>query len=214
MGHEYAQRYHQVSFTNNKVYATGHDYALAFLDTGHAGNDRTAPSETDEMLNEPHAHHTKVNFSGNRLVGAGILVDTFNADDQHHVRTYTGTMDITGNSITLAKDDVFSAKNLMGIEVRNAKDLHLHIKGNSITGWKPNGFLAFLEHWDSNAGILLNNVDKGDVWLVNNSVANRHYGIHAMNFTVSTRWFIGNFKTTNVPDRVVSENVPRNAQAA
>jgi hypothetical protein len=212
-GEDHSQRYHQVSVTNNKIF-TKHTYALAYLDTGHAGNDRTAPSETDEVLNEPHAHHTKVTFSGNKLTGAGILVDVFNSDDAHHVRTYAGSLDIRKNTITLGKDDFFSAKQLMGIEMRNAKDVHTHIVSNRITGWKPNGFLSFLERWDTNAGILLHNVDKADVWMLDNSVANRHYGIHAVNFTVSVRWFIGKFKTSNVSQPVMSENVPRRAQAA
>ena len=98
--------------------------------------------------------------------------------------------------------------------MRNVKYVHTHISGNRITGWKPNGFLSFLERWDTNAGILLQNVDKADVWLVDNSVANRHYGIHATNFTVSVRWFIGKFNSSNVDQPVMSENVPRKAQAA
>jgi hypothetical protein len=212
-GQDHSQRYHQVSVSNNKIYAD-HDYALAYLDTGHAGNDRTAASETDEMLNMPHAHHTKVRFAGNRLSGAGILVDVFNADDVNHIRTYKGMLEIEKNTISLGKDDFFSAKQLMGIEIRNAKDVHTLVKDNKITGWKPNGFLAFLENQDTNAGILLQNVDKADVWVVNNSVANRVYGVHAMNFTVSVRWFIGQLKTSNVEQRVSYENVPRKPQAA
>jgi hypothetical protein len=210
---DHSQRYHRVSVTNNKIYAD-HEYALAYLDTGHAGNDRTAPSEQDKGLNEPHAHHTMVVFSGNRLTGAGILVDVFNSDDPHHVRTYAGMLHIEKNSITLGKDDFFSARQLMGIEVRNAKDVHTHIMGNRIKGWKPSGFFGFLERWDSNAGILLQNVDKADVWLMDNYVENRVYGIHALNFTVSVRWMIGGLVTKNVDERVYSENVPRKPQAA
>ena len=210
---DHTQRYHEVSITNNKIY-TSHDYALAWLDTGHAGNDRTAPSETDEALNLPHAHHTKVKFAGNKLFGAGILVDVFNAPDQNHLRTYRGSLEIEKNTISLAKDDFFSAKQLIGIDMRNATDVTARIKNNKITGWKPTNVLSFLERWDTNAGILLQNVDKSDVWIVGNSVANRHYGIHATNFTVSARWFIGSFETSNVQDRVAYENVPRSPQAA
>ena len=210
---DHTQRYHQVSITNNKIYANG-AYALAWLDTGHAGNDRTAPSETDEALKEPHAHHTRVRVAGNKLMGAGILVDVFNADDRRHLRTYKGSLEIEKNTITLHKDDFFSAQQLMGIEMRNAVDVTTRIKSNKITGWKPSNFLSFLERWDTNAGILLQNVDKSDVWIVGNSVANRHFGVHAVNFTVSTRWFISSLKTTNVQEPVAYQNVPRKPQAA
>jgi hypothetical protein len=212
-GVDHTQRYHQVSLANNTIYAD-HTYALAYLDSGHAGNDRTAPSETDEALNLPHAHHTKVRFAGNKLMGAGILVDVFNANDQHHVRTYRGSLDIDSNSITLGKDDFLSARQLIGIDMRNATDVTTRIRKNKITGWKPSSVLKFLENWDTDAGILLQNVDKTDVWIVGNSVANRHYGVRATNFTVSARWFIGSLKTTNVKEPVSYQNVPRKPQAA
>lgn len=213
MAQDHTQRFHQVSVTSNTIRTT-HTYALAYLDTGHAGNDRTATSETDEALNGKHAHHTKVKFAGNKLMGAGILVDVFNANDENHPRTYNGRLEILKNTISLGKDDFLSAKQLNGVEMRNAADVHTVIQGNTITGWKPNGFLSFLERWDTNAGILLQNVDKANIYLVDNSVANRHYGVRSVNFTVTVNWVIDNLKTTNVSERVSSENVPRRYQSA
>jgi hypothetical protein len=213
-GLDHSQRYHAVSLTQNVIKSEG-DYALAYLDTGHGGNDRTAPSEQDKALNEPHAHHTKVRVASNRLEGAGILVDVFNAEDrQKHTRTYMGMLEIAGNKISLRKDDFWSAKQLMGIEMRNARDVHTHIEGNSITGWATSGPLKFLEQWDTNAGILLQNVDKADVMILDNYVANRVYGIRALNFTVTVNWFIGGLRTKNVDERVSYENVPRKPKAA
>ncbi|MFN2594909.1 MAG: hypothetical protein ABR579_08500, partial [Actinomycetota bacterium] len=58
MGHEHV-RYDEVWITNNKIYATG-PFALRYNDLNHAANDRTATSETDEALNDPHIHHTRV----------------------------------------------------------------------------------------------------------------------------------------------------------
>jgi hypothetical protein len=213
-GVSHTQRYHSVSVTSNTIYAK-HEYALAYLDTGHAGNDRTAASETDEHLNDKHAHHTRVELYGNRLYGSGILVDVFNSDDTNHIRTYAGSLDIEKNRILLGKDDFFSAKQLMGIEIRSAKDVHTYIKNNSIKGWKPgNTMLAFLEQWDTNAGINLHEVDKADVWLLGNSVENRMFGVRAANFSVSVEWMIGKLTTKNVNERVHYENVPRKPQAA
>jgi hypothetical protein len=205
---DHTQRYHQVSVMHNKISAN-HTYALAYLDTGHAGNDRTATSETNEALNGRHAHHTKVKLAFNKLTGAGILVDVFNSDDENHVRTYNGRLEVLKNTISLGKDDFLSAKQLNGIEVRNAKDVHTQIQGNRITGWEPKGFLSFLERWDTNAGILLQNVDKAHIYLIDNSVANRHYGVRSVNFTVTVNWLIDNLKTSNVQERVSSQNVPR-----
>jgi len=142
-------------------------------------------------------------------------VDVFNADDrQKHTRTYMGMLEIAGNKISLRKDDFWSAKQLMGIEMRNARDVHTHIEGNSITGWATSGPLKFLEQWDTNAGILLQNVDKADVMILDNYVANRVYGIRALNFTVTVNWFIGGLRTKNVDERVSYENVPRKPKAA
>lgn len=213
MAMDHTQRYHQVSVTHNTIRTT-HAYALAYLDTGHAGNDRTATSETDEALNGKHTHHTKVRFEGNTLTGAGILVDVFNANDSNHPRTYNGRLELLKNSITLAKDDFLSAKSLQGIEVRNATDVHTVIKGNRIVGWAPSNVLSFLERWDSDAGILLQNVDKASIYLIDNTIANRHYGVRSVNFTISVKWFIDNLKTSNVKQRVSSENVPRRYNAA
>lgn len=213
-GLDHTQRYHRVSVTNNVIHAK-HDYALAWLDTRHAGNDRTAPSEQDKTLNEPHAHHTRMRFAGNRLQGAGILVNVFNADDNKHVRTYRGMVEIENNRVSLSKDDFFSGRQLMGIDIRNAKDVHTHIAGNRIVGWKAgNGLLAFLEQWDSNAGIHLQNVDKADVMILSNYVENRTFGVRAQNFTVSVEWTIAKLVTKNVDERVSYENVPRKPQAA
>lgn len=213
MKRDHSQRYHQVSVTSNTIRTT-HRYALAYLDTGHAGNDRTATSETNEALNGRHAHHTRVKLAGNVLSGAGILVDVFNADDRNHIRTYNGRLEILRNRITLAKDDFLSAQQLQGIEIRSVKDVHTLVKGNRVTGWRPNTFLSFLERWDTDAGILLQNVEKASIYLVDNAVANRHFGVRSVNFAVTVNWVIDGLKTTNVKERVSSQNVPRRYTAA
>jgi hypothetical protein len=213
-GADHSQRYHEVSVTNNVISAK-HSYGLAYLDTNHAANDRTAPSERDPALNEPHAHHTHVLFAGNKLYGGGILINVFNANDPHHIRTYMGMVEIEHNSVTLDKDDVLSGRGqLMGIEVVNARDLHLMIEGNRITGWRPSGPLAMLEQRDTNAGVYLHNIDKAHVWVVDNSVANRTYGVRAENFTVSVMWVVADLSTKNVKQPVHYDNVPRKPESA
>ena len=192
-------RYHEVTISDNAIYSTN-SYALAYLDTGHSGNDRTAPSETDQNLNLPHIHYTKVHIVGNRLYGAGILVNTFNASDNLHPWFARGYVDIQNNRITLDQDPFWTFKQLNGIEVDQAQAVTLHITGNSISGWRPGADdpLAFLEGFDSNAGILLNTLDDADISIMHTRVTNRVYGVHAMQMTAKVHWMIRDLQTSGV----------------
>jgi hypothetical protein len=88
------------------------------------------------------------------------------------------------------------------------------IEGNRITGWRPSGPLAMLEQRDTNAGVYLHNIDKAHVWVVDNSVANRTYGVRAENFTVSVMWVVADLSTKNVKQPVHYDNVPRKPESA
>ena len=100
---DHTKRYHEVFITNNKIFADGM-YALRYTDQAHAGDDRTAPSETNPDLNKSHTHFTRVHLVGNKLTGAGLMVDIFNADDERHIGTQTGLVDIRDNVITLERE--------------------------------------------------------------------------------------------------------------
>jgi hypothetical protein len=204
---DHSQRYHSVLISGNLIRTT-HEFALQYTDTNHAANDRTAPSETNKDLNLPHAHHTRVGLTNNVLQGAGILVNVFNADDPKHKDTYRGSFTIDGNRISLAKDDFFSFRQLIGIDVMNAKDLNLAITRNTVRGQRVSGPFAFLEQWDSNAGIFLRTLDLGRVMVAHNTVTNRVYGVRAENFTKTVRWTIRDLATANVQDAESYSNVP------
>jgi hypothetical protein len=206
---DHSHRYHQVAITHNAIYAN-HEYALAYLDTGHAGNDRTAASETEKSLNDPHIHFTRMYLDSNRLVGAGIRIDVFNAQDAHHTKTSRGLAAVRWNDVFLARDDFFSGRNLHGIEVRNARDISLRIEGNLIRGKdvKKGNMLAFLENWDKHAGVFLHNVDDGSILVARNRVENRVYGVRAEAFTPRVRWKVDDLVTKNVDDAVYYQNVP------
>lgn len=97
---DHTKRYHEVWITNNKIMASSR-YGLAYLDTAHPANDRTAPSERNSALNAPHVHHTKVHITGNELTGSGLAMITFNADDRLHQVKAPGQVEVAGNRIDL-----------------------------------------------------------------------------------------------------------------
>lgn len=200
-------RYHEVTIAQNLIRSTS-SYGLAYLDTAHALNDRRAPSEQDPNLNKPHVHFTKVNIAGNRLDGAGILVNVFQANDNLHPWFVRGYVDIRDNRIRLDEDRSLFFKNLQGIEVLRAQAMTLRVIGNSIAGWRASADdpMRFLESFDNNAGILLNTIDDASISIIRNSVANRINGVRATQMTPTVHWTVKELKTSGVDNRVSYNN--------
>jgi hypothetical protein len=194
-------RHHQVTIAGNKIYSDA-AYAIQYLDTDHATNDRTAASETDPALEAPHLHFTRVSIAGNRLYGSGILINVFNALDDRHPWTERGSIDIRGNAIHLGKDSFLDLKQLQGIEVRQARDVNLRIIGNSVTGKREESPLVMLENYDEDAGIFLNTLDDASVSVIGNRVSTRAYGVRAATMTKTVVWRVRDLRTTNVRERV------------
>lgn len=203
------ERYHRAVFADNKINALG-PYGLIYTDSNHSGNDRTATSETNEALNDPHFHHTKVSILRNELIGSGIMVDIFNADDSKHLRTATGHFTIRGNTIRLReyRETVDGwDEPPTGIEVHQARDLHLGIINNRIFGPPVEetrsstdmvgGFVP--------AGIELWQVEKAYIHLMNNSVTERQVGVYARNFK-RVQWWIHGLRTEGVATEVDYDN--------
>jgi hypothetical protein len=211
---DHTVRYHQVHIYGNKIYAD-HYYALAYLDTNHSANDRTAASETEKTLNDPHIHYTRVFMHDNELVGAGLYVDIFNAKDELHKTTARGLVEISDNKIVLHRtEDVtqrFWARN--GIDVYQAKDITLRILDNAIVGPEAGDALSSMTGEREVAGINLWNFDKGDLFLSGNSVSRAAYGIRASDFSKSVNWTISELVTNEVGQSVYwdssVENAPR-----
>jgi hypothetical protein len=213
MGMDHTIRYHQVHIYGNKIYADSF-YALAYLDTNHAGNDRTAASETERTLNDPHIHYTKVFMHDNELVGSGLYVDVFNApDDLHEKGTARGLFEITDNKIVLkpsADPTVFGVRN--GIDVSQATDITLRIFDNVIMGIEGADEVTTLkESTDQVAGINLRDFDKGDLFLSGNSISHTAYGIRASDFTETVNWTISELDTSNVGQTVYWDSTVHNA---
>ena len=205
---DHTKRYHEVFVHDNKI-MTSHTYGLAYLDTNHAANDRTANSEVNPYLNAPHVHHTRAHVMGNTLDGAGILVDVFNASDERHKRTARGMLDIAMNEVSLGWDPSRPFKELNGIEVRNARDVRLAIASNMITGADPT-----IEELRSvqvrGAGVVLNAIDDGRVTITDVTVMNRRIGVQATNMTSSVMWAVERLRTSGVEQRIVYDGSVRN----
>lgn len=211
-GMDHTVRYHQVHIYGNKIFAD-HFYALAYLDTAHSGNDRTAASETEETLNLPHVHYTRVAMHDNELVGAGLYVDIFNAKDQLHKETRRGLMEISDNKIVLKPtEDVtqrFGARN--GIDVYQAQDISLRIVDNTITGPGAGDALSELTGETQVAGINLWNFDLGDLFISGNSVSRTAYGVKASDFSKTVNWTIEELVTNEVGQSVYWDSSVENA---
>ncbi|MGH2748894.1 MAG: hypothetical protein ACRDKB_13380 [Actinomycetota bacterium] len=197
---DHTQRYHQVFITDNTIYSEEY-YALMYTDVVHSANDRTAASEQNEELNKPHVHHTRVYLNDNKLVGAGLVIDVFNADDRRHVGTATGLVEIRGNKITVQDSDEPFAYEAAGIDVERARDLKLRIAGNRVVGVDDESPTSGLDQWDYDAGIRLRDIRAARVYLLDNVVANRDVGIEASRFE-RVRWWIGNLVTRDVDEDV------------
>ncbi|MGH2808453.1 MAG: hypothetical protein ACRDKT_14390 [Actinomycetota bacterium] len=206
MGLTHMKRFHRALFKENTIYATG-PYGLIYTDSDHSANDRTAASETNEALNDPHEHTTKVAFLRNNLIGSGIMVDIFNADDeQKHLRTQTGHFTIKGNTIKLREYreavDGWSEPPV-GIEVHQARDLHLNISNNRITGPAPEAHRATTDQIGGHvaSGIELLDMEKAFIHISNNFVSNRIAGIYARRFH-RVQWWINGLRTEGVESEV------------
>jgi hypothetical protein len=207
---DHSKRHHEVFISGNKI-TTPYKWGLRYYDLAHTGDDRTAASETDKFLNCPHVHFTRVHMTNNKLFGSGIAVEVFNADDENHLGTKTGLVEIAGNEIHLDRDerDLVSTRN--GIVVSQARDLKLEIKHNDILGTDmvedEQDLLKLESKLNMGAGIKLQGLDDARVYIVSNGVAHRHYGIWALQFSRSVEWWVRGLYTDDVEQDVYYEDV-------
>lgn len=199
---DHTQRFHQVWVTNNTIHS-GEHYGLLYTDSNHRGNDRTATSETNPDLNLPHVHSTKVHFVGNKIFGDGIDINIFNARDERHTGTRTGVMNIKNNVIHVQAKETRVEDTLTttdGITVSQAQDVKLSITGNKIDGAFSEADMTsdVDEFFDNGSGIYLSSIDKARVFILDNRVKDRIYGVEARQMGSSVRWWIGGLKTSGV----------------
>lgn len=194
---DHTRRYHAVTIAHNKIYS-GNYYALSYTDTNHAGNDRTAPSETNEALNDPHVHYTRVKIMDNETFGSGIRVATFNATDELHKKFARGSMTIEGNHVDLSDASPLAFGSLTGIAVDDARGLSLRIKDNTIDWVSPVDNNLYREWVARGTGISLWSFDTASIRLEGNTVRNLWTGIQASDLTKDVSWWITGLKTQGV----------------
>lgn len=198
---DHTVRYHTLRITDNVIYSKSF-YALSYIDTNHAGNDRTASSETNPALNKAHLHRTKVTIANNRLIGSGLLVEVFNAEDEIHKGAPQGWLTITGNRITLERSPFPFSSPASGIDVREARYLTLHIASNTISGPAPDQPSPLREWMSDGEGILLDRIDHARVMIASNTVSNRQSGVRATQMTSSVWWTVRGLRTSGVDQPV------------
>ena len=207
---DHTKRYHEVFITGNKIFATG-DYALRYTDQAHAGDDRTAPSETNPALNANHTHFTRVHLARNTLNGAGLMVDIFNADDERHTGTQTGLVDIRDNVITLERttdENLWTRKD--GISIHRAVDAMVMITGNTINGEPPAERDVLDAQFTDDSGIHLADINKADVHIGANEIRNLQYGVRASQMTETVHWWIHDLRAMGVAQPVYYDNSVKN----
>jgi hypothetical protein len=200
---DHTNRWHELWITDNVIYSDD-EYALMYTDVAHSANDRTANSEENEELNKPHVHHTRVHLNRNELIGSGLVVDVFNANDQRHTGTEPGLVELRDNDIMIAVPETTEQLDFRyaGIEVDSAKDVKLLVIGNKVVGEASEDEQQQIPFFsEETAGIRLWNVSKGLVYAFDNVVVNRYFGIQAAQFKDVT-WYVDGLQTKNVTEAV------------
>ncbi|HVF54056.1 MAG TPA: hypothetical protein VNC78_10720 [Actinomycetota bacterium] len=214
-GMDHSQRYHRVFIHDNDIHSTT-TYALRYTDTNHAANDRTAASEQNPKLNDPHIHYTRVFIENNDLIGSGLWIDVFNAvDKQKHQGTTRGLVDVRNNTISVGREGSFPLfpPQFQGIVVQKAVDMTVNIADNEITGPpEDDSMLASAGRMfeSPTVGIQLRDLDTGEIFIERNSIYRYDIGVEAARFTASVRWVISDLKTKSVGRAVEYDpnNVP------
>lgn len=208
---DHTRRYHEVFISNNVIYADG-GYALRYTDRAHAGDDRTAPSETNPALNANHIHFTRIHLVGNELKGAGLMIDVFNADDSRHTGTERGLVAIRDNKIDLERnnsDYPWTAKD--GISVKASTDANVRVVRNTVVGESPEERDLLDQRFSADAGILLYDLDLANVYLDDNKVGNMLYGVRASHMTGTVEWSISGLSTSAVTHPVYWDDSVKNS---
>lgn len=151
-GHDHTIRYHEADFVGNLI-TVEEGVAFRYTDAAHSGDDRTATSEPNKMLREPHVHFTRLAIERNVVEGGPMVIDILNADSRDHKNEETDALEpvsaFAGHAfraeLTLRDNEVAYAipeKPLVvpwldelvrdGILVREVKEARVDVAGNVV----------------------------------------------------------------------------------
>lgn len=208
---DHTKRYHEV-FVHDNTIRSDAPFALVYTDSNHRGNDRTAASESNQELNKPHQHWTRVHLTNNKLIGAGLRVEYFNARDERHTNTNRGAVEIARNEILVRRDmnsDPFRQRD--GISVYSSVDVDLEVVDNQIAYEESaDPVTAATSSMNRVAGISLRGFDKADILIGRNVVGGFFYGVSARDMTASVFWQIVSLQTEGVAQPVSYDDSVRN----
>ena len=202
MKHDHTERWTSVAFTDNLI-VDPEGYGLRYEDENHAGDDRTAQSESEEDLEMDHTHYTDITLARNTIEGGGLWVDIFNADDRNHDTRNPGSLQVVDNVVNFQErqqNDFI----LFGFQIRSptsaisieaAKEVELTVTGNQVSftpldSKDPVQELTgeMFRYEDDPAGINLYYVRDANVTVAGNIIENFPYGIRATQMDEKTHW--------------------------
>lgn len=186
-------RYHALRVEDNTFQdPSGHGVVIS--DRAHAANDRTAASEPDPALNGTHRHFTDILFAGNRVLGAGIVVEQPNARDPHHEAGGSTTITLRGNVV---QDPLGGT----GILVKDARNATLVLDGN-VVGFAQPGVAG-------SAGVLLQGVTGGSVQVAGGRMVNLADGVRAEHVAAGSPWSVQGVQFDHVEHEVYWDGTDR-----
>lgn len=195
-------RFTSLLFRDNEIRVRAGVVALTYDDRDHAGDDRTANSEPNASLDDPHVHYQDVTFARNRLVGGGFVVDIFNAPDDHHPIPDEGVLRVLDNDATVAYAPTVRGSGPSQRDaylVSAAKGIHLLVRGNTArfeVHREGAGALVPLDVLDQPVeltGFRLRGVGDGALAFEGNRVEEGTYGVFAETLAKDVTWrLVGN----------------------
>lgn len=200
-------RYVSLLFHDNRIEVPG-GVALRYNDRNHAGDDRTANSEPNPRLEDPHVHHQDVTIRGNTLVGGSLLIDVFNAADERHPLQNQGVLRLQNNDVLVRFQAPAASRTspafVSGIQVQSMDGLELRAIGNDVGFLRvdddePGSALwGVLERDPELRGFHLASAKTSNLTIADNTVDDGRFGVYAQDFAETVHWILrsNEFQTT------------------
>ncbi len=197
--HDHTLRWTSVSFRDNLVIDPD-GYGVRYEDRNHAGDDRTARSEQEETLKDDHRHWSLVDLIDNRVEGAGLWVDVFNADDAHHQSRNDGWLTIAGNTVILQQRERGplglwgpNFQPAIGYQLQSTKELWLVVADNHAEYHpREEGLLAVEPGRATPIAYQIRGIHDADVQVTGNTAMGFDVGMQGRQFDEVTLLLDGN----------------------